>query len=67
MMTHLGVSGKDIKTRLPLARDRVRTAGRHQQVVDVIVQQMSLEILGAPETAQTVQVLHTTRPEYLDA
>ena len=59
-MTDLGVSSKDIKTSLPLACDCVCTAGRHQQVVNVIVQQVSLQILGTPETAQTVQVLHST-------
>jgi len=57
--TDLGVGGEIVETRLPLARDSVGAAGRHQQVVDVFVQQVSLQIFRPPEAAQAVKILHT--------
>jgi len=57
--TDLGVSGNDVKTCIPLARDRLCCASRHQQLVDVVIQQVLLQILRTPETAEAVQVLNT--------
>jgi len=57
--TDLGVSGNDVKTCIPLACDRLCCASRHQQLVNVVIQQVLLQILRTPETAQAVQVLNT--------
>jgi len=54
----LGVSTEHIEARFPLASNTVCSTGGHQQVVNMVVQQMPLEVLRSPETTQAVQILH---------
>jgi len=48
------VSCQAVLTRLPLARHRVGVACQHQKMIGVVVQQVFLQVVSAPETAEAV-------------